>query len=225
MSKQEKINPADALKQVAIANSIFDAEFQARSETEITTILARLKEQLDRDHAWIRQFDSKVTPILAADGVLIGLAVKMLGDNYTALSGLAPTAAKVLAGGILASCMLLSVSVVYGILAISPRLSWREVFLWKYTPQALIHDDAPSTQLYFDHLAAYDDFGALTRDVITTHTQPGRYAAQLLQQVHANAAVARDKATQVRWCIKLLFLGILLASVTALGTLMLWKLL
>jgi Family of unknown function (DUF5706) len=217
----------NAAEQVAYAEAYFTQAFAEMKSEQVEAFIAGLKEQLDRDQSWIRHFDFKLGPVLASDAALIGVVIKLFSDSFgmyfNSVSS-RPFGDSVLLGGTMLILGLLTASVIYGILAISPKLSWKEVLFWKFSRRPLSTDGVPATQFFFSHIASHPSFQNLTEEILITYNTPARQAAQLLQQVRANAKVTEDKALQVRWSIKLLFLGILLALTTIAGTAILWSL-
>jgi hypothetical protein len=179
----------------------------------------QLKEQLDRDQSWSKHFDFKVGYILATDGVLIGLISKLLADNAAFFQRNSLTYL-----GIVPTFLLLVGSIIYSLLAISPTLSLYKGRFREKVKQPLTRDDVGVTQVFFDHIAQYGSYTNFGYALVDLIQDEALYCAQMIQQVYANAAVASDKAIQVRWCTQLLFLGILVAIATAILAIALWLL-
>lgn len=205
------LTPEDA---VAQTRDLLDKQHPALTSAQWSALHTRLQTQLDRDQNWSRHFDNKLAPIIATDGVLIGIAIKLLSDEDTFLK--AHIALQYGLEGVIA---IFSLSVVYAILALSPKLTWRDLQFWKLSRRPLGQDESAATQVFFDHISRYPDPVALARDAVKSYTHDAAYAAQLFQQVHSNARVATDKALQVRWSIKFLFLGVLIAVAVVVGAL------
>jgi hypothetical protein len=184
----------------------------ALTPAQWSSLHVRLQAQLDRDQNWSRHLDTKLGPIIATDGVLIGFAIKYFSDTATT-----PHPNIALEIGIGTVIAFWSLSVIYAILAISPKLTWQDFAIRRITLRPLPQDQVAATQIFFDHIARYPDPVAFAHDALPSYTSDAAYAAQLFQQVHSNARVATDKALQVRWSVKFLFLGVLIAAAVAVG--------
>jgi hypothetical protein len=148
--------------------------------------------QLQQVNEIVRYADAKAGLILTLNGVLVGLVAVRLQS-----AGLF-TDHPVSAAALVIAVALLTVSVVFDIPAVMPRLF------------------APGQQtslLHFDHVAvAYagrvsdyiDDFVSLTRD-------PEQLQREIAAQVWVNSIVARRKHRCVQWGLR--FLGAALAVV------------